>query len=82
MRHLVVRNYIVPGSKMLLLPGIIFVPGTKIRQLPGTKIIPSSKRIYYMDLLHIQDVGSILILHNSHPDQEGIKGSLTGKILK
>ena len=43
--HLDVRNKIVPGSKMCLLPGIIFVPGTKIRLLPGTKIIPGSKRI-------------------------------------
>ena len=64
---------------MRLLPVIIFVPGTKIRLLPGTKNIPGSKRIYYMDLLHIQDAGSISILRNSHPDHEGIKGPLTGK---
>ena len=62
---------------MRLLPGIIFLPGTKIRLLPGTKIISISKRIYHMDLLHIQDAGTILILRNSHPDQEGVKGPLT-----
>ena len=64
---------------MHLLPGIIFVRGTKMHLLPGTKIVPGSKRIYYLDLLHIQDAGLILILLNSHPDQEGIKGPLTGK---
>ena len=45
MRHLGVRNKIVPGSKMCLLPGIIFAPSTKIRLLPATKAIPGSKRI-------------------------------------
>ena len=45
----------------------------------GTKIIPGSKLIYCMDSLHIQDAGSISILRNSHPDQEGMKGPLTGK---
>ena len=55
------------------------MPATIIRLLPGTKIIPNSKRIYCMDLLPIQDAGSISILCNSHPDQEGIKGPLTGK---
>ena len=67
------------GSKMRSLPGIIFVPGTKIYLLPGTKIIPGSKRIYCMDSLQIQDAGSISILRNFHPDQEGIKEPLTGK---
>ena len=63
----------MPGSKMRLLPGIIFVPGTKIHLLPG-------KRNYYIDILHIQDAGSILIVRNFYPDQEGINGPLTGKI--
>ena len=81
MRHLGVRNKIVPGCKMHLLPGMLFVPGTKIRLLLGTKVIPGSKRIYYMDLLRIQDAGSISILRNSHPDQEGIKGPLTRKVV-
>ena len=66
---------------MRLLSEIFFVPGTKIHLLPGTKIIPGSKRISCMDSLHIQDAGSISILRNSHPDQEGIKGPLTGKNL-
>ena len=78
--HLLPGIIFVPGSNMHLLPGMIFVPGTKIGLLPGTKIIPGSKRIYYMDLLYIQDAGSIWILHNSHPGQEGIKGPLTGKM--
>ena len=55
------------------------MPGTKIRLLFGTKIISGSKRIYCMDSLHIQNAGSISILRNSHPDQEGIKTPLTEK---
>ena len=67
-----------PCIEMRLLPGIIFVPSTKIRLMSGTEIFPGSKRIYYMDSLLIQDAGSISILRNSHPNQEGIKGLLTG----